>query len=238
MAILLYGNHPHMAEYLKRSLEQQGLSVYLVFDAQNAITLAKNRVYNLVLIDLEAPHQDNLEPLQALYGRASDPPVLFLVRPGMLEAVVGQVHVTQAHYLVKPFRLSKLMGRIRSLIQQAPMPREQIDFADLRFEPSTRKVWRQHQQIVLTRKEAALLGYFLQHPNQVLSRRRIAENVWEEPFALDTFTNIIDVYVNYLRKKIDRDFEPKLIHTVRGQGYMLKDPQGDGARCEHLTNHR
>lgn len=225
MALLLYGNHPRMAEFLKNSLVQQGLSVDLAFDAQNAIALAKHRAYDLVVIDLEMPCEDTLREWRALYDRSAKTPVLFLVRPVMTEALTEQLPVARTHYLVKPFRLAKLMGRIRSLIKQVPSTQACIDFADLRFEPVTRKVWRQGQEISLSRKEAAMLGFFLQNPNQALSRRMIAENVWEEPFALDTFTNIIDVYVNYLRKKIDRDFEPKLIHTLRGQGYMLKDPE-------------
>lgn len=229
MALLLYGNHQRMAEFLKNSLEQQGLSVDLAFDAQNAIALVKHRAYDLVVIDLEMPCADTLLEWRALYGRSAKTPVLFLVRPMMTETLVEQLPVAREHYLVKPFRLAKLMGRIRSLTKQVPLTQTCVDFADLRFEPATRKVWRQGQEISLTRKEAAMLGYFLQNPNHVLTRRMLAENVWEEPFALDSFTNIIDVYVNYLRKKIDRDFEPKLIHTVRGQGYSLQGPPSDGS---------
>lgn len=227
MSLLLYGNHPRMAEFLKKSLENQGFSVDLAFDAHNAISLAQKRAYDLVLIDLEAPQQEDSRVWNPLLAPKAKTALLFLVRPAMRATLIEQLNVAATQVLVKPFRFGKLMGRIRSLIKAPPPTRKSLVFADVRFEPATRKLWRQGQEISLSPKEAAMLLCFLQHPNQVLTRRMMAEAVWEEPFTLDTFTNIIDVYINYLRKKMDRDFEPKLIHTVRGQGYMLKVPDNE-----------
>ncbi|MRR34157.1 response regulator transcription factor, partial [bacterium] len=125
-------------------------------------------------------------------------------------------------YLTKPFAFAELLARVRALLRRSEQERgAEIRFADLRLDPVTHKVWRKDKEIDLTAKEYSLLEFFMRNPNQVLTRTTIAENVWD--YIFDSFTNIIDVYVNYLRKKIDRESDKKLIHTVRGVGYILKE---------------
>jgi DNA-binding response OmpR family regulator len=125
-------------------------------------------------------------------------------------------------YLTKPFAFAELLARVRALLRRGEQDRgAEIRFSDLRLDPVSHKVWRDSKEIDLTSKEYGLMEFLMRNPNTVLSRAMIAEHVWD--YAFDSFTNIIDVYVNYLRKKIDRDFPTKLIHTVRGQGYILRE---------------
>ncbi len=139
-----------------------------------------------------------------------------------MEDIVAGLDSGSDDYLTKPFAFAELLARVRALLRRGHQERgAEITFADLRLDPVAHKVWRGDKEIELTAKEYALLEYFMRNPNQILTRTMIAEHVWD--YTFDSFTNIIDVYVNYLRKKIDRDFDNKLIHTVRGVGYMLKE---------------
>jgi DNA-binding response OmpR family regulator len=139
-----------------------------------------------------------------------------------VEDIVAGLDSGSDDYLTKPFAFAELLARVRALLRRSELDRgAEIHFADLRLDPVTHKVWRAEKEIDLTAKEYALLEYLVRNPNQVLTRTMIAEHVWD--YTFDSFTNIIDVYVNYLRKKIDRDAEKKLIHTVRGVGYILRE---------------
>jgi DNA-binding response OmpR family regulator len=150
-------------------------------------------------------------------------PVLLLTARDTVADKVAGLDLGADDYLTKPFAFEELLARVRALLRRGtPTPTPVLTFADLRLDPVTRQVTRASKRIDLTAKEFALLEFFLRHPGRVLSRALIAQHVWGVDF--DTFTNVIDVYVNYLRKKIDADFEPKLLHTVRGAGYVLKEP--------------
>jgi len=149
-------------------------------------------------------------------------PVLMLTAKDSLDDIVSGLNSGSDDYLTKPFAFAELLARVRALLRRTELERgAEIRFADLRLDPVTHKVWRKDKEIDLTAKEYALLEFFMRNPNQVLTRTTIAENVWD--YVFDSFTNIIDVYVNYLRKKVDREADKKLIHTVRGLGYILKE---------------
>jgi len=149
-------------------------------------------------------------------------PVLMLTARNNMEDIVSGLDAGSDDYLTKPFAFAELLARVRALLRRGEQDRgAEIRFSDLRLDPVSHKVWRDSKEIDLTSKEYGLLEYLMRNPNTVLSRAMIAEHVWD--YAFDSFTNIIDVYVNYLRKKIDKDFSTKLIHTVRGQGYILRE---------------
>jgi DNA-binding response OmpR family regulator len=149
-------------------------------------------------------------------------PVLMLTAKDTVDDIVAGLDSGSDDYLSKPFALAELQARVRALLLRKERERgADIRYADLRLDPVAHKVWRADQEIELTAKEYTLLEYLVRHAEQVVTRTMIAENVWD--YSFDNFTNIIDVYINYLRKKIDRDAEKKLIHTVRGIGYIFKE---------------
>jgi DNA-binding response OmpR family regulator len=150
-------------------------------------------------------------------------PVLMLTAKGSLDDIVSGLNSGSDGYLTKPFAFAELLARVKALLRRTERERgAEIHFADLRLDPVAHKVWRKDKELDLSAKEYDLLEFFMRNPNQALTRTTIAENVWEDN-VFDSFTNIIDVYINYLRKKVDRDADKKLIHTVRGVGYMLKE---------------
>jgi DNA-binding response OmpR family regulator len=165
---------------------------------------------------------DGLAVARELRAKGKQCPILMLTAKDSVEDIVAGLDSGSDDYLTKPFAFAELLARVRALIRRGEMDRgAEIIFSDLRIDPVGHKVWRGDREIDLTAKEYGLLEYFMRNPNQVLTRTMIAEHVWD--YSFDSFTNIIDVYVNYLRKKIDKDAQKKLIHTVRGVGYMLKE---------------
>lgn len=168
------------------------------------------------------PKKDGMAVLHELREAGNQIPVLMLTAKTETEDVVSGLDAGADDYLVKPFAFAELQARVRALIRRSEQDRgAEIRFADLRLDPVNHKVWRGQTEIVLTAKEYNLLAYMVRNAGNVLTRANIADNCWEYPF--ETFTNIIDVYINYLRKKVDGKFPTKLIHTVRGQGYILKE---------------
>ena len=184
--------------------------------------MAIEKPYDLLVLDWMLPKRDGLSVLKELRMRKNTTPVLMLTAKDTVEDIVAGLETGSDDYLTKPFAFAELLARVRALLRRSEMDRgAEIRFADLRIDPVTHKVWRKDREIDLTAKEYGLLEYFMRNPNQVLTRTMIADHVWD--YTFDSFTNIIDVYVNYLRKKIDRDADKKLIHTVRGVGYILKE---------------
>jgi len=168
------------------------------------------------------PKTDGLAAIREIREKNIETPVLCLTAKDTVEDIVSGLDVGSDDYLTKPFAFAELIARVKALIRRGSQDRgAELFFADLRLDPVSHRVWRDNTEIDLTSKEYALLEYFLRNANQVLTRTMIAEHVWD--YTFDSFTNIIDVYVNYLRKKVDRNFDKKLIHTVRGVGYVLKE---------------
>ncbi|MDD2581621.1 MAG: response regulator transcription factor [Desulfuromonadaceae bacterium] len=222
MKILIVEDEKKVASFIKRGLEEDNYQVTLSHDGVDGFKRASSGEYDLIILDYMLPKKDGLTVLRELHDAGNKIPVLMLTAKSETEDVVSGLDAGADDYLVKPFAFAELQARVRALIRRGEQDRgAEIRFADLRLDPVNHKVWRGQTQIVLTAKEYNLLAYMVRNAGTVLTRANIADNCWEYPF--ETFTNIIDVYINYLRKKVDGKFPTKLIHTVRGQGYILKE---------------
>lgn len=224
MKILVVEDEKKVASFIKRGLEEEKFEVVTVHDGEEGLKTATEKTFDLIILDVMLPKLDGVSVMKELRGRKIVTPVLMLTAKGEVEDIVAGLDSGSDDYLTKPFAFAELLARSRALLRRSEFDRgAEIHFADLRLDPVTHKVWRAEKEIDLTAKEYSLLEYLMRNPNQVLTRTMIAEHVWD--YTFDSFTNIIDVYVNYLRKKIDRDAEKKLIHTVRGVGYILKEEE-------------
>jgi heavy metal response regulator len=222
MKILVIEDEKKVANFIKRGLEEEKYEVDTANDGETGLHLAAEGTYGLVVLDVMLPKRDGMSVVKELRSKKVMVPVLMLTAKDSLDDIVSGLNSGSDDYLTKPFAFAELLARVRALLRRTELERgAEIRFADLRLDPVTHKVWRKEKEIDLTAKEYALLEFFMRNPNQVLTRTTIAENVWD--YVFDSFTNIIDVYVNYLRKKVDRDADKKLIHTVRGLGYILKE---------------
>lgn len=222
MKILIVEDEKKVATFIKRGLEDDSYQVTLSHDGADGFKQASSGGFDLVILDCMLPKKDGLTVLHELRQAGSQVPVLMLTAKAETADVVTGLDAGADDYLAKPFAFAELQARVRALIRRSEQDRgAEIRFADLRLDPVNHKVWRGQNEIVLTAKEYNLLAYMVRNAGSVLSRANIADNCWEYPF--ETFTNIIDVYINYLRKKVDGKYPNKLIHTVRGQGYILKE---------------
>jgi len=222
MKILVVEDEKKVAGFIKRGLEEDGYQVTVTHDGAEGLKLALEGDFSLAILDVMLPKKDGLAIVRELREAGKSLPVLMLTAKAATEDVVSGLDAGSDDYLTKPFAFAELTARVRALLRREGRDRgAEIVFADLRLDPVSHKVWRGKTEIELTAKEYGLLEYFMRNPNQVLTRTMIADHVWD--YTFDSFTNIIDVYVNYLRKKIDRDADKKLIHTVRGVGYILKE---------------
>ena len=222
MRILVVEDEQKVASFIQRGLEEEGFVVEVAGDGEEGVSKAESGTFDLILMDIMLPKKDGLAAIKELREKGISQPVLCLTARDSIDDKVTGLDIGADDYLAKPFAFAELVARCRALIRRGAKDRgAEIFFADLRLDPVAHKVWRNNDEIDLTSKEYALMEYFMRHPNQVLSRIMIAENVWD--YTFDSFTNIIDVYVNYLRNKIDKNYDKKLIHTVRGAGYMLKE---------------
>jgi two-component system OmpR family response regulator len=223
MHILVVEDEKKVASFIQRGLEAEHYTVGVAHDGEAGLAAIRDGDYDLLILDVMLPRRDGLAVLREVRKRHLHVPVLLLTARDAVADKVAGLDSGADDYLTKPFAFEELLARVRALLRRGtPAPTPVLELADLRLDPVTREVTRADRRIDLTAKEFALLEFFLRQPGRVLSRALIAQHVWGVDF--DTFTNVIDVYVNYLRKKIDADFEPKLLHTVRGAGYVLKEP--------------
>ncbi len=224
LQILLIEDDQRVSELIKRSLEEQGFSMTLAYDGEMGKKLALNNDYDLVITDIILPKINGLDLCKEIRQTKPDLPIIMLTALGTTDDKVEGFDAGADDYLVKPFEMRELLVRIRSLLKRNSSNTNISGFvlkiADLEMNLHSKIVKRNNIEINLTPKEFKLLEYMMQNRNRVLSRTEIAENVWETHF--DTGTNFIDVYMNYLRKKIDKDFPAKLIHTKSGMGFILK----------------
>ncbi|MBC7510924.1 MAG: response regulator transcription factor [Ferruginibacter sp.] len=222
--ILLIEDEQRIAELIKRGLEEQGFAITVAYDGLMGKKLAIANNYELVITDIILPNLNGIELCKLLKSIKPDMPIIMLTALGTTDDKVEGFDAGADDYLVKPFELRELYVRIRVLLKRLNnKPNAQgfiLKYADIELNLHTKIVKRNGKEIQLTPKELKLLEYMMQNTERVLSRVEIAEKVWETTF--DTGTNFIDVYINYLRKKIDKGFETKLIHTKPGLGFIFK----------------
>ena len=222
MRILIVEDEEKVASFIRKGLEQSAYSVDVVSNGEDALTHAAAMEYDAIVLDLMLPGMDGLQVVKTLRERGSDVPVLALTARGTLEDRVKGLDAGCDDYLPKPFSFDELLARLRALLRRAGTVRTPVmEFAGLILDPATRTVTREGKRIELTNREYALLELLLRHPQQVMTRTQLIENVWGYDF--DPSSNVLEVYMNFLRKKIDAGFSRKLLHTVRGVGYVLKE---------------
>jgi heavy metal response regulator len=220
MRILVVEDEIKVANFIKKGLEEEHYAVDTAHDGESGLYLSEVNDYDLIVLDLMIPKIDGLEVLRKIRSHKNNVPILVVTAKDSTEDIVKGLDSGCDDYLTKPFEFKVLLARVRALLRRERADAEPVlKLADLALSPVTHKVTRGGKEIELTSKEYALLEYFMTNPNRVLTRTMISEHVWDYHF--DSMTNVIDVYVNYLRKKIDKGFEPRLIHTIRGVGYIL-----------------
>jgi two-component system copper resistance phosphate regulon response regulator CusR len=219
MRILIVEDEPKIAAYVRKGLMEQGYAVDVASNGHDGLHLATTTNYDLILLDVMLPGLDGWAVLQGV--RQHHPtPVLFLSALDQVEDRVKGLKLGADDYLVKPFAFSELLARVQNILRRGPVAREQVmRVADLEVDPVRRRVTRAGERIDLSVKEYALLDYFVRHAGEMCSRTLIAENVWDMNF--DSDTNVVDVAVRRLRAKLDDPCEIKLIHTIRGVGYVF-----------------
>lgn len=221
MRILVVEDDTQMSSLLQRSLMYEGYQVEAVLTGEDALQKARSVAPDLVILDLMLPGIDGLNVCRRLRA-FSDTPVLMLTARRTVSDKVAGFESGADDYLAKPFALAELLARVKALLRRGGATSgNRLQYADLAMDPATREVWRGQRQINLTAREFELLELFLRHARQVLSRDVIFDRLWGYDFGGES--NIIDVYVRYLRAKLNADAEPELIHTVRGVGYALRE---------------
>jgi two-component system OmpR family response regulator len=221
MRILVVEDEKKMAALIRRGLREEGFSVDVADRGEDALWRASATDYDAIVLDVMLPGIDGFETCRRLRGDGVWAPVLMLTARDAVEDRVAGLDGGADDYLVKPFSFAELLARLRALARRGPVDRPTVlGVGDLRLDPATRQVWRGETEIPLSTKEFALLEAFMRRPGEVLSRFQLLEHAWD--YAYENRSNVIDVYVRYLREKIDRPFGVNSIETVRGAGYRLR----------------
>ncbi len=221
--VLLVEDEPKVSAFIRRGLEEEGYAVSVAYDGAMGARLALEQEVDLLILDVILPGQSGLDVLRAVRAQNQTLPVLLLTALGTTQDKLLGFDGGADDYLVKPFDFAELLARVRALTRRrdrSVAKGSQLSLADLTLDTAAKTVVRAGQPIKLTAREFNLLELLLRHQGRVLSRGEIAEHTWEESF--DAGSNVIDVYVNYLRNKVDKGFDQKLIHTVVGMGYVLR----------------
>jgi len=221
MRILVIEDEKKIASFIKRGLKEEGHMVDVAFDGEEGYRLSGENDYDLILLDIMLPKRDGISLCRQLRDDGVTTPVLMLTAKDSVQDKVTGLDSGADDYLTKPFAFEELLARIRALVRKRSQQATKLQEGDLVLDLISHRVTRAGREIALTMKEYTLLEYLMRNVGTVVTRTMITEHVWEIDF--DTSTNIIDVYINYLRNKIDSGQKTKLIHTVRGRGYLLKD---------------
>ena len=223
MRILFVEDDRSIVQFVKKGLSENSYAVDVAFDGEEGLDLALHRGYDLIILDILLPKMDGRELLKRLRKMEIQTPVIFLTAKDTERDIVQGLNLGADDYLTKPFSFNELLARIRALLRRGrgvSFP-STLQVANLILDVEGHRAFRDKIKIELTPKEYALLEFFMRHPGQIVTRTMVAEKIWDYHF--DTGTNVIEVHISHLRNKIDRDFEPKLLHTVKGVGYVLED---------------
>lgn len=222
MRILLVEDEKRIANFIERGLKENHYAVDVASDGEKGFFMAEVNIYDLIILDVMLPEKDGISVCRELRKKKIGVPILILTAKDTVRDKVSGLDSGADDYLTKPFAFEELLARIRVLLRRKDGIKATIlKASDLELNQLTHEVTRAGRKIDLTSKEYALLEYLMINANHIVTRTMISEHVWNESF--DSFTNIIDVYINYLRSKIDKGFRKELIHTLRGTGYVLKD---------------
>ena len=222
MKVLLVEDEVKVSSFIKRGLEENGIEVVQAFDGITGLKMAERNKFDVVILDIIMPEMNGLEVCKKLkeqYG--SELSILLLTALGTTDDVVDGLNTGADDYLVKPFKFRELLARVMALDRRKTGSAQKLKVLDLELDRETKEVTRGNQLIALTAREFRLLEYLMQNKNKVVSRMDMLENVWEVNHDLGT--NVVEVYINYLRKKVDHGFDPPLIKTVVGMGYAIKE---------------
>jgi len=227
MRVLLVEDEPGIAQFVRQGLSEAGYAVDVAQDGEEGLDYTLPTEYDIIVLDIMLPRMDGLRLLRELRGRSIKTPVLLLTARDAVEDRVQGLDAGADDYMVKPFAFAELLARVRALLRRPPLQRDTVlRVSDLEMDTARHEVRRAGRLIELSPREFALLEYLMRHPNQVLTRTQIAEHIWNFDFYNES--NVIDVYIGYLRRKVDRGFDQPLIHTVRGVGYRLS-PEAEDA---------
>lgn len=227
VCILVVEDEVKVADLIKRGLEAQGFKVEIAYDGMMGHRLGVQKKYDLIILDVNLPHENGYEVCRSIRERNAKVPILFLTALDTLDDKLIGFDAGADDYIPKPFEMKELLARVRVFLKRSgsynpdPAGSRKLQVADLILDIDSKTVVRAGRKVELTAKEFHLLQYFLENKNRVVSKVDIAEKIWNITF--DTGTNVIEVYVNYLRNKVDKGFDRKLIHTIIGMGYVLKE---------------
>jgi len=223
LRILYVEDDPTAREYIEKGLAEQGYSVTVATEVATGLSLALESPFDLLILDVMLPDGDGFELLQRIRDKGADMPAIFLTARSEVSDRIRGLNLGADDYLVKPFAFAELAARIQAVARRtlAEPGDGKLRLADLEVDLKRHAVMRGGQPVDLTPKEFSLLEYLLRNQGQAISRAMITEKVWG--YGFDTYSNLIDVHINHLRKKVDRPFERKLLHTVKGVGYVLED---------------
>lgn len=227
VCILVMEDEVKVADLIKRGLEAQGFKVEIAYDGMMGRRLGVQKKYDLIILDVNLPHENGYEVCRSIRERNAKVPILFLTALDTLDDKLIGFDAGADDYIPKPFEMKELLARVRVFLKRSgsynadPAGSRMLQVADLILDIDSKTVVRAGRKVELTAKEFHLLQYFLENKNRVVSKVDIAEKIWNITF--DTGTNVIEVYVNYLRNKVDKGFDRKLIHTIIGMGYVLKE---------------
>ncbi len=222
MKVLIIEDEKDLVRVLKRGLEENSFTVETAYDGEEGLYLAENFPYDAIVLDLMLPGIQGFQILERLRQSKKDVPVIVLTAKGDVEERVKGLNLGADDYMVKPFNFSELIARLRAVLRRHKgSSSSSIEIADLKIDMNSNTVYRGGKEIKLTAKEYKILEYLALNRGKVISRTELLEHIYD--INSDPDSNVIDVYINYLRKKLDKGFEKKLIHTVRGAGYILKE---------------
>ena len=222
MRILVVEDEHKIAQSIKKGLEQEALAVDIAYTGTDGFDLAATEDYDLIILDILLPGMDGMEMCRRLRAQEIQVPILMLTAKGQVEDKVNGLNTGADDYLTKPFAFEELLARVRALVRRPPQTTmSTMTVEDLQLQTNTFMVTRAGKNISLTSKEFALLEYFMRHANQILTKDQIIGHVWD--YDAEVLPNTVEVYIGYLRNKIDKPFpgQPQLIHTARGFGYRL-----------------